>query len=76
MTEYFLYTRPGCHLCDEALELCRECGLEPEPVDISGDLALLEAYGRRIPVLRRADSGDELGWPFSAGDIRSLAGGA
>ena len=31
------------------------------PVD---DEALVEKYGIRIPVLKRARDGEELGWPF------------
>lgn len=34
--------------------------------DIAGDAVLLERYGERIPVLREAVSGAELGWPFDA----------
>lgn len=72
MTEITLYTRPDCPLCEEAQAVCRECGLEPRPVDISGDLDLLAAYGERIPVLRRGDSGAELGWPFDAGAVTAF----
>lgn len=75
MSELILYTRPGCHLCDEALELCRECGVTPQPVDISGDLALLEVYGTRIPVLRRPDTGAELGWPFDRASVATFTAG-
>lgn len=64
MREYRLYTRPGCHLCDDALDICREGGLRPEAVDISDDLGLVRDYGDRIPVLHCVDTGDELGWPF------------
>lgn len=66
MTELVLYTRPGCHLCEEALAVCRECGVEPRPADISEDLELLRVYRDRIPVVRRPDTGAELGWPFDA----------
>jgi hypothetical protein len=49
-----LYSRPGCHLCEEL-----EAQLEPllagravvEHVDISGDEGLERRYGLRIPVL-------------------------
>lgn len=64
MSGYQIYTRPGCHLCDDALAVCEEAGLRPDRVDISGDLGLLREYGDRIPVLRCADTGAELGWPF------------
>lgn len=69
MSEYRLYTRPGCHLCDDALDICREAGLLPEALDISGDLGLVRDYGDRIPVLRCVDTGDELGWPFDFGAL-------
>lgn len=70
MSDYQLYTRPGCHLCDDALALCEEAGVRPEAVDISGDVELLRGYGDRIPVLRATHTGAELGWPF---DGESLA---
>ena len=50
-----LYTRPGCHLCDEMKAVIRRvrdqavCGLTE--VDISSDPALLRRYGHDIPVL-------------------------
>ena len=50
-----LYTRPGCHLCDEMKAVIRRvraqvaCGLTE--VDISPDPALVRRYGHDIPVL-------------------------
>ena len=51
-----LYTRPDCHLCDEARELIE--GMRPElapfeltEVDIDSDESLFRAYLERIPVL-------------------------
>ncbi len=50
-----LYSRPGCHLCDEAratlLELGRETPFELHEVDIETDEALLRAHFERIPVV-------------------------
>ena len=51
-----LYTRPGCHLCDQAREAIlalRADGLrfELREVDIEGDEALHAAYLERIPVV-------------------------
>ncbi len=51
-----LYTRPGCHLCDDArvsiLGLRAEgARFELREVDIEGDDALLAAYLERIPVV-------------------------
>jgi hypothetical protein len=49
-----LYTRPGCHLCDDAREVvrsvCDELGERVEEVDITTSAELLEAYGEQIPV--------------------------
>ena len=53
--EVTLYTRPGCHLCDEA-----KAAMEPmlvefdaklREVNIEGDAVLTERYGEDIPVV-------------------------
>ncbi len=51
-----VYSRPGCHICDEALAELEEIrsghpGLELEVVDIDGDDELLKRYLERIPVV-------------------------
>ena len=51
-----LYTRPDCHLCDEAragLESLRADGVafELEEVDIDSDDRLLSRFLERIPVI-------------------------
>jgi glutaredoxin len=50
-----LYTRPGCHLCDEARAVLervrRQVAFELEEIDIEGDDALHRAYLERIPVV-------------------------
>jgi glutaredoxin len=49
-----LYTRPQCHLCDEAravvVRVCEELGEGYDEVDISGDDELVRRYGEEIPV--------------------------
>ena len=50
-----LYTRPGCHLCDDLKETllqvrCRQA-FELTEVDISRDPLLERRYGHDIPVL-------------------------
>lgn len=59
MTRVTLYTREGCHLCDEAAHLLRrlapEFGLEVEEVNIDDDAALLERYWDTIPVIALDD---------------------
>ena len=46
-----LVTRKGCHLCDEALRLIRQLGVEPELVDIDADERLFQLYDWRVPVV-------------------------
>jgi len=50
-----VYSRPGCHLCEEAkalLEpLLREFGGALREVNIDEDLELTERYGSDIPVI-------------------------
>jgi hypothetical protein len=48
-----VYTRPGCHLCEEAIANLRrlqgELGFDLYEFDIEGDDALQRAYFERIP---------------------------
>ena len=50
-----IYSRPGCHLCDEMKALvtrvARTIPLTLEEIDISTDAALEAQYGLEIPVL-------------------------
>ncbi|MNL38668.1 hypothetical protein D3C87_1608980 [compost metagenome] len=46
-----------------------ERGLLVELVDIAEDETWFAAYSLRIPVLRRVDTGAELGWPFSPDEV-------
>jgi glutaredoxin len=53
--QVILYTRPGCHLCEEARAemLAARCSDEYvlEVVNIETDAALKELYGWEIPVV-------------------------
>ena len=57
-----LYSRPGCHLCDDARAAIERVGeraaLVLEEIDITGDDALHRSYLERIPVVEVA--GEEL----------------
>jgi len=50
-----IYSRPGCHLCDEAKEVIervrRRIPFEFRTVNIETDPALEKAYGEEIPVV-------------------------
>ena len=49
-----LYTRPGCHLCDDARavveRVCADLGESFEEVDITTDDELADRFGEDIPV--------------------------
>lgn len=59
-----LYTRRGCHLCEDAwpelLRLRQQFGFELTAVDIDADPALVAAHGTRVPVI--AIDGKERFW--------------
>jgi glutaredoxin len=46
-----LYTRSGCHLCDNALQLLHKFGLDPKLVDIDQDPELRARYDLCVPVV-------------------------
>ena len=50
-----VYSRPGCHLCDEmkavVARVARKLPVSLEEVDISTDPTLEERYGLEVPVL-------------------------
>ena len=49
-----LYSKPGCHLCDDARsvieQVCAEVGAGYDEVDITGDPELVRTFGEQIPV--------------------------
>lgn len=81
MQSFILYGTVGCHLCELAeAQLSAAMAQLPQSVpieciDIADSDALLAAYGERIPVLRRAGDGAELGWPFDDVALHDLLRG-
>jgi hypothetical protein len=55
MVQLTLYSRPGCHLCDEmkaaVARVAKTAAVQVEEIDISNDADLEERYGLEIPVL-------------------------
>jgi glutaredoxin len=49
--EVVVYTRPGCHLCDDACAILEQYGLTPQAVNIDEDPELAARYGLIIPVV-------------------------
>lgn len=68
--DLLFFTTLGCHLCEHAERMLSAVAssqpftLAVDVIDIADDEALVEKYGIRIPVLKRARDGEELGWPF------------
>lgn len=50
-----VYTKPGCHLCEDACaavaRIASDVGVAWEPVDISNDSGLMQQWGEYIPVI-------------------------
>jgi glutaredoxin len=46
-----LYTRDGCHLCEDAQQVLSDYGLVPRLVDIDGDKALRARFDTCVPVV-------------------------
>ncbi len=69
-----LYTKPGCHLCEDALALLRdlqgEFAIQIEAINIENDAALFKQYFDKIPVLV-IDQHTTLTAPIRAEDVRA-----
>ena len=50
--EVILYTREGCHLCEDADQLLRKYGLSPKLIDIDEDEHLKQEFDCCIPVVK------------------------
>ena len=59
MTELTLYSRRGCHLCDDMLESLEQMlggtGADFEVVDVDTNESLRDRYGLKVPVLAAGD---------------------
>lgn len=68
------YTKPGCHLCEEASQLLNdlrdEFALAIHAVDITTDEALFKKYFDKIPVLL-IDDRVTLAAPIRMPDVRA-----
>jgi glutaredoxin len=51
MARLVLYSRPGCHLCDDARVVLQRIGEPFDEVDIDSDDELFKRYLERIPVI-------------------------
>ncbi len=67
------YTKPGCHLCEQAEDLLddlrAEIDLTVDKRDITADLALFERYKYEIPVIT-LDKGGSISGRINVGSLR------
>ena len=49
--EVVLYTRTGCHLCEDAKQVLLDAGVTFTAVDIDSDIELQRQYHEQIPAL-------------------------
>jgi glutaredoxin len=73
-----LYSRPGCHLCDDARDViaavCDELGEAYEEVDITTDDDLEDRYRDEIPVTL-VDGRQHDFWRVDPARLRAALGG-
>ena len=73
MIKIQFYTTLGCHLCEDAELLLSAMEIKGiikvQSIDIIDDDDLMERYRIRIPVIKKQDSAEELGWPFDSNSL-------
>jgi hypothetical protein len=71
MSDFVLYQRDYCKLCDQALALMAAARAPDfDSAWVDDDPVLEEAYGSRVPVLRDRRDGREIDWPFDEATLR------
>ena len=72
-----LYSKPGCHLCDDARAVieavCVELGESYDEIDINSSPELVARFGEEIPVTF-VDGAQHDFWRVSADRLRSALG--
>lgn len=73
-----LYSRPGCHLCDDARAIiervCAQCRTSYDEIDITTSAELLQEYGEQIPVTF-VDGVQHDFWRVDEARLRAALGG-
>jgi hypothetical protein len=77
MMQLLLFGTFGCHLCEQAEQIIKEClpdslDLTLEIMDISGHEQWEEQYSLRIPILYHPETKKELGWPFDDWQVKEF----
>ncbi|MGH8965333.1 MAG: glutaredoxin family protein, partial [Actinomycetes bacterium] len=72
-----LYSKPGCHLCDEARAtirmVCEELGESYDEIDITTSEDLVRRFGEEIPVTF-VDGNQHDFWRVDADRLRRILG--
>lgn len=77
MQKLTIYTKPDCHLCEEAYRLLMDVACDVplviDVVDISQPhhQSFWEKYCQQIPVIAKRGAETELAWPFTVDDIKA-----
>ena len=50
-TDFIVYTREGCHLCDDARDLLIRHGIDPMMINIDENVELKKKYDTCVPVV-------------------------
>ncbi|MCU7554161.1 glutaredoxin family protein [Alteromonas sp. ASW11-19] len=70
------FTGLQCSLCDLAQHALSQVKgaekLEVEMCNVRDNTDWYHLYCARIPVLKRADTGQEIGWPFTTDDLETF----
>lgn len=79
MMRLLLLGTAGCHLCEEAEEIIRECLPNDyqqvvETIDIAEQEYWQAQYATRIPVLYHPATQKELAWRFETNDVQAFIG--
>jgi hypothetical protein len=73
-----LYSRVGCHLCDDArlvvARVCADLGEDFEEIDVDGDPDLQDRFGDEVPVTF-VDGRQHDFWRVDEGRLRAALGG-
>lgn len=78
MKTIILFATDACHLCDEAKEIITDYLRDIQEdygfsvTEIATSELLMVRYGIRIPVVRVAETGAELDWPFNKNGLDEL----
>jgi len=79
MMRLLLLGTAGCHLCEEAEDIIRECLPNDydqviEIIDIAEQEHWQARYAIRIPVLYHPETQKELAWRFETNDVQAFIG--